>query len=94
MAITKLDNPIKLTSEEADKQYDGRWVIFQRPNISEPGFVYAYSDIGIENSIETHEKDYEELKEILFNELSGKAMLMHGCKNRGRMNLHVKFPTN
>lgn len=94
MAITRLDKPIKLTSEEVDKQYDGRWVIFQQPNIQESGFVHAYSDSFRDVDKETHDTDYNELERIIFQEFDSGALLVHGCKNRGRMNLHVDFHSN
>ena len=94
MAITRLNTPIKLTSKEVDEQYHGRWVLFQQPSISEPGLVHAYSDIGINNEKEAHETDYNALMAIVGAEFGGKALLVHGCKDRGRMNLHVDYPPN
>ena len=90
MAITKLDTPIKMASSEVDRQYHGRWVLFEQPNIQESGYVHAYG----EDKPETQDVDYDELSEIIFTEFSGRGFLVHGCKDRGRMNLHVEFNGN
>ena len=90
MAITKLETPIKMTSSEVDQQYHGRWVLFEQPNIQQAGYVHAFG----EDKPETQRPDYKELKKIVFTEFGGEALLVHGCKDRGRMNLHVEFHQN
>ena len=94
MAITKLDTPIKMTSSEVDRQYHGRWVAFHQPNINEPGLVYGYSDVGNDDNLKEHEVDYSELKIFMYREIGLRPKLVHGCKDRGRTNLHVEFFTN
>lgn len=90
MAITKLEIPVKMSADEVDREYHGRWVAFHQPKINESGLVYGYG----EDKPETQDSDYNELKLFMYHELKLRPMLVHGCKDRGRMNLHVEFHTN
>jgi len=91
MAIARLEKPIEMTSDEIDQKYHGRWVLFLRHSINESGFVHGYSDVGNDDNLDDHYNDYQTLDKINFIEFDGRALLVHGCKNRGKMNLHVQF---
>ena len=87
MAVTRLANPITMTAEQVDAHYHGCWVAFHQPNIAAPGQVFAYG----EDKQETQDSDYVELKLYMYNELGLSPMLVHGCRDRGRMDLRVGF---
>jgi hypothetical protein len=78
--VRVLDEKIRATTQDVDKEYHGRWVLFDLEGFglsSSDGYIVAIGDGSKES--------WENLLDINFKRFSGRAMLVKGNKNRGEM---------